>query len=113
MKTIPHSPKGPVPRSDPARLWLAPRVSRYARRASRATPQVSVVIPCFDEVATIPRLCAALDTTVAKLAAEGRVTEVIVVDDGSSDDSFAELKRAAATRPWLRLVRFRRNFGQT
>src|SRR5499433_1412838 len=44
---------------------------------------------------TIPRLCAALD------------------DVGSRDNSFARLREAAATRPWLRLVRFRRNFGQT
>ena len=38
---------------------------------------------------------------------------MLVIDDGSRDDSFARLKEAAATRPWLRLVRFRRNFGQT
>jgi glycosyltransferase involved in cell wall biosynthesis len=50
---------------------------------------------------------------VSKLEAEGRATEVLIVDDGSGDDSFPRLKAAAATRPWLRLVRFRRNFGQT
>jgi glycosyltransferase involved in cell wall biosynthesis len=77
-------------------------------------PQVSIVIPCFDEEQTIPRLCAALDTTVAALEAAGRPTEVLIVDDGSDDGSFARLKEAAtAGRPWLRLVRFRRNFGQT
>ncbi len=37
----------------------------------------------------------------------------MIVDDGSKDESFARLKAAAATRPWLRLIRFRRNFGQT
>jgi glycosyltransferase involved in cell wall biosynthesis len=77
-------------------------------------PQVSIVIPCFDEEQTIARLCAALDTTIAELEAAGRPTEVLVIDDGSSDGSFARLKEAqAAGRPWLRLVRFRRNFGQT
>jgi glycosyltransferase involved in cell wall biosynthesis len=76
-------------------------------------PQVSIVIPCFEEEQTIPRLTGALDAIVAKLRAEGRDTEVIVVDDGSRDASFARLKDVAATRPWLRLVRFRRNFGQT
>jgi glycosyltransferase involved in cell wall biosynthesis len=77
-------------------------------------PQVSIVIPCFDEEQTIARLCAALDSTVAALAAAGRPTEVLIVDDGSVDGSFARLKEAAAAgRPWLRLVRFRRNFGQT
>jgi glycosyltransferase involved in cell wall biosynthesis len=76
-------------------------------------PQISVVIPCFNEEQTIGRLCAALDAAVGKLAAAGRSTEVILVDDGSTDGTFPLLKTAAATRPWLRLVRFRRNFGQT
>jgi glycosyltransferase involved in cell wall biosynthesis len=76
-------------------------------------PQVSIVIPCFDEEQTIPRLCTALDSVVGKLAAHDRATEVLVIDDGSQDGTFALLKAAAATRPWLRLVRFRRNFGQT
>jgi glycosyltransferase involved in cell wall biosynthesis len=78
-----------------------------------SAPQVSIVIPCYNEAETVPRLAAALDDAVAKLEAGGRPTEVLVVDDGSTDDSFARLKAAAATRPWLRLVRFRRNFGQT
>jgi len=77
------------------------------------TPQVSIVIPCYDEEATIPRLCAALDPVIAALAAAGRPAEVIVIDDGSHDGGFARLKEAAPSRPWLRLVRFRRNFGQT
>jgi glycosyltransferase involved in cell wall biosynthesis len=78
-----------------------------------ASPQVSIVIPCYDEEATIPRLCAALDDIVATLAAGGRSAEVIVIDDGSRDGSFARLKESSLSRPWLRLVRFRRNFGQT
>src|SRR3954454_7958136 len=67
-------------------------------------PQVSIVIPCLDEEQTIPRLCAALDSTLATLQASGRSVEVVVVDDGSEDSSFALLREAAATRPWLRLV---------
>jgi len=80
---------------------------------SDRTPQVSIVIPCFDEEQTIPRLTAALDDVVGKLEAAGRSTEVLVIDDGSRDGTFGRLKEAAATRPWLRLIRFRRNFGQT
>jgi glycosyltransferase involved in cell wall biosynthesis len=74
---------------------------------------VSIVVPLYDEELTIPRLCKALDDVVAKLEAGGRPTEVLIVDDGSRDNGFALLKEAAATRPWMRLVRFRRNFGQT
>jgi glycosyltransferase involved in cell wall biosynthesis len=77
------------------------------------TPQVSVVIPCYEEEQTIGRLAAALDAAVAKLVAAGRPTEVIVVDDGSRDGTWAKLIEAARTRPWLRLLRLRRNFGQT
>ncbi len=74
---------------------------------------MSIVIPCYDEAATIPRLAPALDASIAQLAALGHAAEVIVIDDGSRDDSFARLSAAAATRPWLRVVRLRRNYGQT
>jgi glycosyltransferase involved in cell wall biosynthesis len=76
-------------------------------------PQVSIVIPAFHEEQTIPRLVAALDDAVAKLEKLGRPTEVIVVDDGSRDQTWKNLAGAAPTRPWLRLVRLRRNYGQT
>jgi len=76
-------------------------------------PQVSIVVPLYDEELTIPRLTGALDDVVGKLEAGGRSTEVLIIDDGSRDGGFARLKEAAATRPWLRLIRFRRNFGQT
>jgi glycosyltransferase involved in cell wall biosynthesis len=66
-----------------------------------AAPQVSVVIPCFNEEQTVGRLCAALDDAVGKLEAAGRPTAVIIIDDGSSDGTFPLLKTAAATRPWL------------
>lgn len=87
--------------------------ARKAVYKGRVGVQVSIVIPCFDEEATIPRLIEALDRTVAELEAAGRSTEVIVVDDGSRDGSWRRLREARPGRPWLRLVRFRRNFGQT
>jgi glycosyltransferase involved in cell wall biosynthesis len=42
-----------------------------------------------------------------------RSVEVIFVDDGSTDGSFGELRRIAAAEPCVRVIRFRRNFGQT
>jgi glycosyltransferase involved in cell wall biosynthesis len=74
---------------------------------------VSVVIPCYNEVATLPRLVEALDRSHEELLKRGRTSEVVIVDDGSRDGSFDKLKVAAAERPWMRLLRFRRNFGQT
>ena len=75
--------------------------------------QLSIVIPCYNESETIPRLLTALDTAEASLRGAGRSNEFILVDDGSRDGSFEKLREAATTRPWLRLIRFRRNFGQT
>ena len=83
------------------------------RAVAPLDPQVSIVIPCFEEEATIPRLLGALDDVVARLTREGRTAEVIIVDDGSRDGRFKRLKEVQAARAWLRLVRFRRNYGQT
>ena len=38
---------------------------------------------------------------------------MLAVDDGSTDDSPALLRRLAVSRPWLRVLRLRRNFGQS
>jgi glycosyltransferase involved in cell wall biosynthesis len=97
----------------PPRDLDLPGGSRYKPTVPDRSPQVSLVIPCYDEAQVLPRLLLALDEVVAKLEGEGRGTEVIVVDDGSQDGSFAVLKEAAGSRAWLRVVRFRRNFGQT
>jgi glycosyltransferase involved in cell wall biosynthesis len=73
-------------------------------------PEISVVIPLFNEE---PNIAPLLDELLPALRSLGRRFEVICVDDGSSDGTFAALKRAAAGEGALRLVRFRRNFGQT
>jgi len=56
-------------------------------------PQISVVIPLFNEVESVRAL---LDELFAELAKLGRSYEVICVDDGSRDGTFAELARLAA-----------------
>jgi glycosyltransferase involved in cell wall biosynthesis len=73
-------------------------------------PQISVVIPLFNEEENVRPL---LDELFAELGKVGRSYEVICVDDGSRDGTFAELARVAQTRRELRVIRFRLNFGQT
>ena len=75
-----------------------------------ALPAISLVIPVYNEEESLPRLIEAIDKAIVALP---QPVEVVVVDDGSRDRSFDLLEDAARTRPWMRLVRFRRNFGQT
>lgn len=74
------------------------------------TPDLSIVIPVYNEGPNIKQLLAELTTT---LDAHGRSFEVIAIDDGSTDETFEELARLQARDPRLRVIRFRRNFGQT
>jgi glycosyltransferase involved in cell wall biosynthesis len=72
--------------------------------------ELSVVIPIRNEAPAIPELVSELTST---LTGWGRPFEIIVVDDGSTDDSFEILARLQAADARLRVIRFRRNFGQT
>jgi glycosyltransferase involved in cell wall biosynthesis len=72
--------------------------------------ELSVVIPIRNEAESVEELYREL---TAALDPWGRAYEVIVIDDGSRDDSFARLARVQARDPRWRIVRFRRNFGQT
>lgn len=71
---------------------------------------LSVVVPIYFEEENIRPLYAAI---TAALDPTGLQYEVICVDDGSGDTSFQVLKELASDDPRLRVIRFRRNFGQT
>lgn len=72
--------------------------------------QVSVVIPVYNEVESVPRLVEAIAQV---LQTEQLGYEIIAVDDGSTDGTTALLKRLAQERMDLRAVLLRRNYGQT
>lgn len=71
---------------------------------------LSVVIPVYNEEENVEPLIIEIE---AALAALGRNYEIIVVDDGSKDATFAKLKAIHARMARLQVVRLRRNFGQT
>lgn len=73
-------------------------------------PRLSVVVPIYNEAESIPQLFEQLNGVLRTLPGD---SEIIAVDDGSRDGSFAILRTLAAEHPHLRVIRFRRNFGQT
>jgi undecaprenyl-phosphate 4-deoxy-4-formamido-L-arabinose transferase len=74
---------------------------------SAHAPEVSVVVTLLDEEGAVDELYR---RTVAAL--EGRDFELIFVDDGSTDGSFAAVERLHAADARVRAVRFKRTFGQ-
>ncbi|WP_409571992.1 glycosyltransferase family 2 protein [Kouleothrix sp.] len=75
-----------------------------------AAIDLSVVIPVLDEAENLPALAERLTRSLEALGAS---YEIIVVDDGSRDNSFAILRELARADARMRVVRLRRNFGQT
>jgi undecaprenyl-phosphate 4-deoxy-4-formamido-L-arabinose transferase len=72
-------------------------------------PDLSVVVPVFEEEETIAELHR---RATASLEGLGRPYELIFVDDGSRDGTWAEIERLRAADERIRGVRFKRNFGQ-
>jgi len=77
--------------------------------AELAVPDVSVVVTVYNEAACVEELYR---RAIASLDAGPRTFELIFVDDGSTDGTFAALERLHGSDPRVRAVRFKRNFGQ-
>ena len=73
-------------------------------------PELSVIIPIFDEEENIKPLYSELKTALGAL---NKVYEIIFIDDGSRDNSFSILKTIAQQDKTVKIVRFGRNYGQT
>jgi glycosyltransferase involved in cell wall biosynthesis len=73
-------------------------------------PQLSAVVPAYNEVESLPPLLAELR---AALESTARTWELVLVDDGSTDGSGEVLRAEAARDPRLVLVRFEKNAGQS
>ena len=73
-------------------------------------PFLSLVIPCYNEQENVPTLLSRIDSAMAAL---GRPFEVILVDDGSKDQTPQLLAEGMNQYPWLRVLRMARNGGQS
>jgi glycosyltransferase involved in cell wall biosynthesis len=93
---------------------VSERSPATAKRPASSEPRelldLSIVVPVHDEEDNVERLHDALSTALSAL---GRTYEIIVVDDGSRDDTYERLVRLAEADRALKLIKLRRNFGQT
>jgi dolichol-phosphate mannosyltransferase len=70
-------------------------------------PDISVVLPAFNEAGNIARMAAALSGVLTPFGRH----EIVFVDDGSSDGTLAAIRDEAAANPYVRYISFTRNFG--
>lgn len=73
-------------------------------------PKLSIVVPLYNETENVEPLYHAISAAVIEM----RCTyEIILVDDGSSDDTVQAARKFQEQDPAVRVIQFRRNFGQT
>jgi glycosyltransferase involved in cell wall biosynthesis len=100
----------PVPQDESMSTSFVPEGSPGVLGFRPVQFKVSVVVPIYNEVESIPRLVEAIATA---MQASRIAYETICVDDGSKDGSPELLKQLAQDRTDLRAVLLRRNYGQT
>ncbi|MFP4133738.1 MAG: glycosyltransferase family 2 protein [Halothece sp.] len=91
-------------------MSYSPSVSSNGNSDLKVSPQVSVIVPIYNEVESLEALVSAIAQTLLPTTYS---YEIICVDDGSKDGSVSLLKQLAATRNDLCAVILRRNYGQT
>ncbi len=74
-----------------------------------ATPSLSIVVPVYRSSATLSELARRVAAVLPELAAQG---ELILVNDGSPDESWQIICELAAQYPWIRGINLMRNYGQ-
>ena len=72
-------------------------------------PGVSVVVPVYNSAQILPDLVKRLEPV---LSATGCPFELVLVNDGSNDDSWEVIERLASEKPWIRGLGMMRNYGQ-
>jgi glycosyltransferase involved in cell wall biosynthesis len=83
---------------------------KTCREIKADEPYISIVIPVYNEEESLDFLYDKLSNVLESI---GRTYEVILVDDGSRDKSFIKLSEIHRLNPNFKIIKFRRNFGQT
>ncbi len=73
-------------------------------------PTLSLVVPAFNEAESLAELVNEIDRALAPMALPW---ELVLVDDGSTDDTLAAMKSLARSEPRIRIFRHRKNAGQS
>jgi glycosyltransferase involved in cell wall biosynthesis len=89
---------------------MEPRLDAALDSSQEARLGISVVVPVYNEEESLRPLYQALTAALARL---GQSYEIVFVDDGSRDGSFATLEALHTQDQRVRVIRFRRNFGKT
>ena len=71
---------------------------------------LSIAVAVYNEEESLPHLCEKLHAVLSKL---DKTYEIVLVDDGSTDRSWHIMNEQAEKYPHLKLIEFRRNYGQT
>ena len=87
----------------------SPLLSVVPNKDMHKNPEISIVVPVYNEESIVEELCARLKSVGDALNCS---YEILIVDDGSDDGSFEKLKYISETDKIFRLVRLTRNFGQ-
>ncbi len=74
------------------------------------SPNISIVIPVYNEQENLTPLLEGIVSAMDKL---GKSYEIIFIDDGSNDKSLEVLKELASKSPFVRIIKFQRNSGQS
>lgn len=87
-------------------------MTAYTKRARHSEmKKLSIIVPVYYNEGSLPHLYTEVSRLEGMLLERGLALELILVDDGSKDGSYAALKKIQEQRPATRVVKLARNFG--